>query len=118
MARKKGVNKKLIAQILRDSVFSPTETGPLKMIAEVGDPRYYIQRTIELLRSALQCPFNDNEIQMAISLLALAKAETQLRTNQEALKYAKPYPDGKKPEFVPYPVTCGGQGLEFLDNPE
>lgn len=123
MARTKGVNKKLIAQILRDSVFSPTEPGPLKVIAEVGDPRYYKQRAIEMIHTSVDTPFAGDEIQMAISLLALAMAESQLRNNRELLKYAKPadgkpYPDGKKPEFIPYPVTCGGQGLEFLDNPE
>ena len=62
MARKKGVNKKLIAQILRDSVFSPTETGPLKMIAEVGDPRYYKQRAIEMIRASIDTPFAGDEM--------------------------------------------------------
>lgn len=94
----------------------------MKVIAEVGDPRYYKQRAIEMIRASIDTPFAGDEIQMAISLLALARAESQFENCRQAAlmvkKFGKPYPEGKKPEFTPYPVTCGGQGLEFLDNPE
>jgi hypothetical protein len=100
------------------------------VIAECGDPRYYKQRAIELIRTSVDTPFAGDEIQMAISLLALAIVESQLKNNAELLKYVKPI---EKPSHVPpksnrpdcgggmdrgpdYPVTCGGQGLEDIDD--
>lgn len=66
------VTKRKLQAILKESVFTPSEPGPLKIIAEVGDKNYYVQRSIELCKMFLEDPGLDYLTQ-AISLLALAK---------------------------------------------
>ena len=70
------MNKTQISKKLRDSVFAPNKTGPLKIIADVGNADYYITRAIELLRrSEVQASVNLKRAMRtdAISLIALAR---------------------------------------------
>jgi len=49
MTRKTKINKRELAAVLRESVFAPNKPGPLKVIMDVGDSRYYRQRALELI---------------------------------------------------------------------
>jgi len=60
-----------IRDILRSCQFNPKKPGPMKVIAEVGNPQYYRLRAIELLSGTP----TELEIKQAISLLALCLAE-------------------------------------------
>lgn len=70
------ITKTKIAQTLKESVFTPSKSGPMKVILDVGGTDYYIKRAIELLTVSLE---NEDEIRrtgeltLAISLLAVAK---------------------------------------------
>ena len=68
------VTKRKLAAILRESVFAPSQPGPLKIIADVDNTEYYVRRAIELCRIFLEEASEDTEpLAMAISLLALAR---------------------------------------------
>lgn len=78
-----------IKRILQSCAFKPTDPGPMKIIAEVGNPRYYRQRACEILKSIdeLEDPtrvHSCDEMKKAISLLALAVAEIEL--NEEPVE--------------------------------
>lgn len=76
MSRKTRINKRELAATLRESVFAPNKPGPLKIMVDVGDPRYYIQRAMEFGTLTLQSPTIDQQIdylEQAIALLAVAK---------------------------------------------
>lgn len=72
MPRTTGVNKRKIQKLLSECAFSPTDFGPMRIIADVGDPQYYVTRAQEELRKT------PPDLQFAIRLLALAKAESAL----------------------------------------
>jgi hypothetical protein len=72
------VNKTQIRSLLLESAFDPKIPGPLASILESSDPKYLMQRAVEMIRSA-QLPgakINDirNNIKVALSLLAMARA--------------------------------------------
>ena len=74
------LNKKLIRKILSDCAFSPVEPGPMKIIADVGDPVYYQTRVRELLesiRGGARLHSNIPTLQMCIQLLTLSIGELQ-----------------------------------------
>lgn len=82
MARTKGVNASRIKAVYRSCVFTPAKPGPMKIIADVGDPQYYIQRSAEILELQIQSPEKDTEeLRKAIGLLALAVAETEINVS-------------------------------------
>lgn len=73
--KKLQVTKTDIRKVLAESAFDPRENSPLRIVAEVGDPIYYMTRATELIRDAQVYPVNvEDKIGQAISLLALAKA--------------------------------------------
>lgn len=53
-----------VKQVLQSCAFNPRVSGPLKIIADVGDQKYYKTRAIELIA--------DGDLKRAIGLLALA----------------------------------------------
>lgn len=55
-----------IRKILSQSAFNPRKPGPMKVIADVGDPNYYRQRALELITHD-----GKQNIKQAIGLLAL-----------------------------------------------
>ena len=85
---------KMMKTILNESVFNPDIQGPLKIVFDVADPRYYELRALELIQEARQCinrikmynpdhivdPVRELEytyhekLKQAISLLAMARA--------------------------------------------
>jgi len=70
------MNQTQIAKKLRDSVFAPNKPGPLKIIADVGNSDYYINRAVEMLRHSLVQSSSNIKCRMqtdAISLIALAR---------------------------------------------
>ncbi|MFW9878780.1 MAG: hypothetical protein ACFFG0_37350 [Candidatus Thorarchaeota archaeon] len=70
------MNKKQIQKKLSESVFAPNKPGPLKIIADVWNSDYYINRAIEMLKKSLDCPNTDRQLGLrrdAISLIALAR---------------------------------------------
>ena len=70
------MNKRQIARALREAVFTPGKLGPLKIIADVGDADYYINRAREFLTLSLDSPTIEQQfyyLDMALSLIALAK---------------------------------------------
>lgn len=79
MARTKGVNQRMIHNVLSSCAFSPTKVGPMKVIADVGDPQYYVKRAIEILQ--LHLTNDTGEIRKAMALLALATAEIELNND-------------------------------------
>jgi len=56
-----------IREILRKCQFNPRKPGPMKIIADMDDAKYYRLRAIELISTAA----TDKQIQQAIGLLAL-----------------------------------------------
>jgi len=80
MARTTGVNQKQIAKILRECVFSPAKPGPMKVVSDVGDPRYYQTRVIELLTQERGRCMNVEcvkTLRTCIQLLSLSIGELQ-----------------------------------------
>ena len=81
---KTKINKRQLAAVLRESIFAPNKPGPLKIIIDVGDPRYYMQRAIELSTLCLASPTVEQQeyyLEQAITLLAVAKHT--IRDNQK-----------------------------------
>jgi hypothetical protein len=71
-----------IKDVLRHCAFDPNKPGPMTVIADVGDPRYYQQRAMELIQ--LQAHRAQNKaaipsLKQAIGLLALAVVELELK---------------------------------------
>jgi len=82
MKRKSKITKRELAAVLRESVFAPNKPGPLKIIVDVGDSRYYSQRALELIVLSLQSPTGEQKqdyLGDAITLLGVAKHT--IRTN-------------------------------------
>lgn len=80
MTKKQTITKQKIAATLRESIFTPSKPGPLKVIIDVGDTDYYIKRVIELCTSALDHsdPLQRSfQLTWAISLLAVSKVLTK-----------------------------------------
>lgn len=73
MPRTTGVNKRTIQKLLSECAFSPTEHGPMRIIADVGSPDYYITRAQEELKQ------DNPDLKFAIRLIALAQAESAYR---------------------------------------
>ena len=74
--RKSKITKKELAAVLRESVFAPNKPGPLKVIVDVGDSRYFMQRALELIVLGLQSPTAEQQrdyLGDAITLLGVAK---------------------------------------------
>lgn len=72
------VNKRNISRVLRDCTFSPQFDPVMKVIVDVGNPRYYINRAIEeLKRVPDELPFEDKRLTTAIQLIVLAKIGLQ-----------------------------------------
>jgi len=70
------MNKRQITATLREASFSPGKLGPMKIIADVGNVDYYINRSREFLslsRSALTLEQKRYYLNMALSTIALAK---------------------------------------------
>ncbi len=66
------INKTQIAATLRESVFAPNKPGPLKVIVDVGDKKYYARRAKEFIDYFI-AEGGSTFLATAISLLALAK---------------------------------------------
>ena len=78
------MNKRQIATALREAVFTPGKPGPLKIISDVGNPDYYIKRSIEFLARSLESPTQEQKtyyLNMALSLIALAKVTDEKTKN-------------------------------------
>ncbi len=70
-----------IKNFLKLCIFNPRKSGPLTIIADIGNPNYYETRAIELIKEAQilemrlgsNLPYYDESIIKAIQLLALAR---------------------------------------------
>lgn len=71
MPKSNQPSSKQLKQTLNRSLINPREPGPMQMILEVNDPRYYQQRAMELIRDNLQ-KHNPENLIRAVTLLALA----------------------------------------------
>ena len=83
--KKSKINKRELAAILRESIFAPNKPGPLKVIIDVGDSRYYRQRALELITLSLTSPTEEQceyYLEQAITLLAVAKHVIRSNKNQ------------------------------------
>jgi len=79
MTRKSKITKKELAAALRESVAAINKPGPLRVIVDVGDTRYYVQRAIELLTLVLESPTPQQQaayLEDAIFLLGVVKCYT------------------------------------------
>lgn len=86
------MTKRELAAILRESVFAPNKPGPLKVIMDVGDSRYYMQRALELILLSLKSPTDEQKLDylgQAITLLAMAKHSIRTPEYQERQKILK-----------------------------
>ncbi len=79
----KKITFRSIQRSLSKCSFNPNDSGPLKIITEVNNPYYYLQRSIEFISEALQISdkihdseslenYNDRLIK-SIQLIILAK---------------------------------------------
>lgn len=70
------MNQRQIQSKLKESVFAPSKPGPLKIIADVWNSDYYINRAIEMLAVSLDKNLTAGKPDLrrsAISLIALAR---------------------------------------------
>jgi len=75
------MNKRQINKALRDCSFNPNERGPMRVVIDVNDPHYFLNRAIEAIKSSdlRYSPvrglrlFDTNQLTFAIKLLILAK---------------------------------------------
>jgi len=76
-------------KLLRECAFDPCQPGHMKIIADVGDPKYYITRAIEeLMTEEAACSLDwvtVGAIKTAIGLLVLALAVNE----RNASKYVQ-----------------------------
>ena len=108
------MNKRVIAQVLRDCVFSPTETLPMSVIAECGDPYYYQQRAIEMIRSVESQSRTRScvpALKQAIALLTLAVAEIELTHDRIDKSFPVCQGIDEVPSRRPVTNTDGTEGL-------
>lgn len=80
MTKKSKITKKELAAVLRESVAAINKPGPLRVIVDVGDTRYYVQRATELLALVLESPTPQQQeayLGDAIFLLGVAKHMTR-----------------------------------------
>ena len=85
MTKKLLVTKNQITAALKDATFVPSKPGPLKVIVDVGDYRYYMVRARELLVFASQSPSSAQclkYLDMALSLIAISKVRIQNARNE------------------------------------
>lgn len=77
----KGLTYSRIKNILHSCAFKPNADGPLRTISEIGDPRYYGKRACEMIKESENSPEEGRILllKLAISLLALAVAEIELK---------------------------------------
>lgn len=68
------ISKTQLSKILNDCKFNPRESGPFKIIADVGNTDYYKTRAIEFITCADGSCDSKESLQSAIALLALALA--------------------------------------------
>ena len=81
------ITKRQLQATLRESVFTPRDPGPLKVIIDVGNRDYYLRRAKEFIDISLDLK-SCSALTTAISLLALAKICTE-DTIKESIKAAK-----------------------------
>lgn len=83
----KGLTYSRIKNILHSCAFKPNADGPLRTISEIGDPRYYGKRACEMVKESENSPEEGRILllKLAISLLALSIAETELKEVIEPL---------------------------------
>ena len=65
-----------VRKILRQTAFDPRIPGPMRIIVDVDDPRYFRQRAVELIREAEYYPPShyDKKLKQATQLITLARA--------------------------------------------
>ncbi len=76
MSKKKLINTRELAAVLRESVVSLVKPGPMRLMAEIGDHRYYRQRALELINLTLMASTPAQQthyLAQAITLLGIAK---------------------------------------------
>jgi hypothetical protein len=114
------MNFRAIQRLLSSCAFNPNEPGPMKVIVDVGDPNYYLNRAVEMIRESQ----NANLIpsvkwalrQRAISLLAINILREQDVREQGGNKRGKNHGQSQvhQPETAQAPqsppVNTGGTG--------
>lgn len=92
-----------INAILKKSSFNPRESSPLSVILESGNPAYFEQKAIEMLRLDLLKPIKKSEhlqnLQMVISLLVMSQCmlEEPKSTTKKPMTKTKPLMEGLPP---------------------
>ncbi len=87
MTKKKLINIRELAAVLRESVISLVKPGPMRLMAEIGDHRYYRQRALELINLTLMASTPAQQthyLEQAITLLGIAKHVIQQENVIEA----------------------------------
>ncbi len=70
------INQRQLAATLKESAIAPNKSGPVKIMLEAGDPRYLMQRSVELCKLAISSPTPNQQVdylEKAISILGVAK---------------------------------------------
>lgn len=70
------INQRQLAATLKESAIAPNSPGPVKIMMEAGDPRYLMQRAVELCKLAISSPTPNQQVNYlgkAISILGIAK---------------------------------------------
>lgn len=65
-----------IRRALKDIPFKPDEPGFMKIVTDVNDPSYWVNRAIEELKSLMDIDDRDSDakLRLAIQLLAYTRA--------------------------------------------
>ncbi len=108
MARKSKINKKEIAAVLRESVQAINRPGPLRVIVDVGDTRYYVQRAVELGTLILESPTSEQQIAYlsdAIFLLGVAKHDIQSKIVKDSPQRIVSSSEYVEPPVLPRVLT-------------
>ena len=70
------INQKQLAKTLKESAIAPNAPGPVKIMVEAGDPRYLMQRAVELCKLAISSPTPNQQVvylKDAISILGISR---------------------------------------------
>ncbi len=70
------INQRQLAKTLKESAIAPNRPGPVNIMMEAGDPRYLMQRAVELVKLSISSPTPDQQVDYlkdAISILGISR---------------------------------------------
>jgi hypothetical protein len=95
MAKSKLPSSKVLRKLLNETLPSLDQPALLPIL-QINDPKYYIQRAMELLSESLTLKDPDNKIKLAMTLLTLSRfagLEREIQSTQKRTSTKVKLPD-------------------------